>query len=216
MTGKSTCNSFFLTGFIILFFTAVLPHSAVGSKKTNIENFLSLRQELVETKKIEDRHKNIISLAKRNITILNEKLAEIGLRLNIQRQKKRQLLMALIGLSRYPKPSPISSTLLPLSIKRTKTLIKLISKQLNEEIRNLEANNKKFSELKNSISIETQKIKNANQQIVLLHEAIDELIDKNISQVTSTTLSNPSTFEKIYRRLKDQNFLRKRSIDILS
>ena len=216
MTGKSGCNSFFLTGFIILFFTAVLPHSAVGSKKTNIENFLSLRQELVETKKIEERHKNIISLAKRNITILNDQLAEIDLRLNTQRQKKRQLLMALIGLSRYPKPSPISSTLLPLSIKRTKTLIKLISKQLNEEIRNLEANNKKFSELKNSISIETQKIKNANQQIVLLHEAIDELIDKNIGQVASTTLNSPNTFERIYRTLKDQNFQRKRSIDILS
>ena len=52
--------------------------------------------------------------------------------------------MALISLSRHPKPSPISSTLLPLSIKRTKTLIKLISKQLNEEISNLEANNKNF------------------------------------------------------------------------
>ena len=153
MTGKSRCNSFFLTGSIILFFTAVLPHSAVGSKKTNIENFLSLRQELVETKKIEERHKNIISLAKRNITILNDQLAEIGLRLKIHKQKKRQLLMALISLSRHPKPSPISSTLLPLSIKRTKTLIKLISKQLNEEISNLEASSKKFSELKNSISM---------------------------------------------------------------
>jgi len=216
MAEKSASNSFFLMGLIISFFTAVFPHSAIGSKKDNIENFLSLKQELVETKKIEEHHKNIISLAKRNITNLNDQLAKIGLRLEIHRQKKRQLLTALISLSRYPKPSPISSTLLPLSIKRTKTLIKLVSKQLNEEILNLEANNKKFSELKNSISIETQKIKNANQQIVLLHEAIDELIDKNIGQVTSTTLSNPSTFEKVYRTLKDQNFLRKRSIDILS
>ena len=191
MTGKSRCNSFFLTGFIILFFTAVLPHSAVGSKKTNIENFLSLRQELVETKKIEERHKNIISLAKRNITILNDKLAEIGLRLKIHRHKNVRL-MALISLSRHPKPSPISSTLLPLSIKRTRTLIKLISKQLNEEIRYLEANNRKFSELKNSISIETQKIKKANQQIVLLHGAIDELIDKKIGQAASTTLNSPN------------------------
>ena len=124
--------------------------------------------------------------------------------------------MALISLSRHPKPSPISSTLLPLSIKRTKTLIKLISKQLNEEISNLEASNKKFSELKNSISIETQKIREANKQIVLLHGAIDKLIDKNMGQVTSTTLSNPDTFEKIYRTLKDQNFQRNRSIDILS
>ena len=86
-----------------------------------------------------------------NITILNDQLAEIGLRLKIHRHKKRQLLMALISLSRHPKPSPISSTLLPLSIKRTKTLIKLISKQLNEEISNLEASSKKFSELKELI-----------------------------------------------------------------
>ena len=43
MTGKSRCNSFFLTGSIILFFTAVLPHSAVGSKKTNIENNVLIR-----------------------------------------------------------------------------------------------------------------------------------------------------------------------------
>ena len=216
MAEKSASNSFFLMGLIISFFTAVFPHSAIGSKKGNIENFLSLKQELVETKKTEEHHKNIISLAKRNITILNDKLAEIGLRLKIHRHKKRQLLMALISLSRHPKPSPISSTLLPLSIKRTRTLIKLISKQLNEEIRYLEANNRKFSELKNSISIETQKIKKANQQIVLLHGAIDELIDKNIGQVASTTLSNPNTFERIYRTLKDQNFQRKRSIDILS
>ena len=216
MAEKSASNSFFLMGLIISFFTAVFPHSAIGSKKGNIENFLSLKQELVETKKTEEHHKNIISLAKRNITILNDKLAEIGLRLKIHRHKKRQLLMALISLSRHPKPSPISSTLLPLSIKRTRTLIKLISKQLNEEIRYLEANNRKFSELKNSISIETQKIKKANQQIVLLHGAIDELIDKNIGQVASTTLNSPNTFERIYRTLKDQNFQRKRSIDILS
>ena len=126
MAGRPTYNSLFLTGFIISFFTAVLPHSAIGSKKDNIENFLSLKQELVETKKTEEHHKNIISLAERNITILNDKLAEIGLRLKIHRHKKRQLLMALISLSRHPKPSPISSTLLPLSIKRTRTLIKLI------------------------------------------------------------------------------------------
>ena len=216
MAEKSASNSFFLMGLIISFFTAVFPHSAIGSKKSNIENFLSLKQELVETKKTEEHHKNIISLAKRNITILNDKLAEIGLRLKIHRHKKRQLLMALISLSRHPKPSPISSTLLPLSIKRTRTLIKLISKQLNEEIRYLEANNRKFSELKNSISIETQKIKKANQQIVLLHGAIDELIDKKIGQAASTTLNSPNTFERIYRTLKDQNFQRKRSIDILS
>ena len=216
MAEKSASNSFFLMGLIISFFTAVFPHSAIGSKKGNIENFLSLKQELVETKKTEEHHKNIISLAKRNITILNDKLAEIGLRLKIHRHKKRQLLMALISLSRHPKPSPISSTLLPLSIKRTRTLIKLISKQLNEEIRYLEANNRKFSELKNSISIETQKIKKANQQIVLLHGAIDELIDKKIGQAASTTLNSPNTFERIYKTLKDQNFQRKRSIDILS
>ena len=139
--------------FIISLFATVFPHSAIGSKKGNIENFLSLKQELVETKKTEEHHRNIISLAERNITILNDQLAEIGLRLKIHKQKKRQLLMALISLSRHPKPSPISSTLLPLSIKRTKTVIKLISKQLNEEISNLEASNKKFSELKNSISM---------------------------------------------------------------
>lgn len=216
MTEKSATNSFFLMGLIISFFTAVFPHSAIGSKKGNIENFLSLKQELVETKKTEEHHKNIISLAKRNITILNDKLAEIDLRLKIHRHKKRQLLMALISLSRHPKPSPISSTLLPLSIKRTRTLIKLISKQLNEEIRYLEANNRKFLELKNSISIETQKIKKANQQIVMLHGAIDDLIDKNLGQIASTTLNSPNTFERIYRTLKDQNFQRKRSIDILS
>lgn len=216
MTEKSATNSFFLMGLIISFFTAVFPYSAIGSKKGNIENFLSLKQELVETKKTEEHHKNIISLAKRNITILNDKLAEIDLRLKIHRHKKRQLLMALISLSRHPKPSPISSTLLPLSIKRTRTLIKLISKQLNEEIRYLEANNRKFLELKNSISIETQKIKKANQQIVMLHGAIDDLIDKNLGQIASTTLNSPNTFERIYRTLKDQNFQRKRSIDILS
>ena len=216
MTEKSATNSFFLMGLIISFFTAVSSHSAIGSKKGNIENFLSLKQELVETKKTEEHHKNIISLAKRNITILNDKLAEIDLRLKIHRHKKRQLLMALISLSRHPKPSPISSTLLPLSIKRTRTLIKLISKQLNEEIRYLEANNRKFLELKNSISIETQKIKKANQQIVMLHGAIDDLIDKNLGQIASTTLNSPNTFERIYRTLKDQNFQRKRSIDILS
>ncbi len=216
MTEKSATNSFFLMGLIISFFTAVFPHSAIGSKKGNIENFLSLKQELVETKKTEEHHKNIISLAKRNITILNDKLAEIDLRLKIHRHKKRQLLMALISLSRHPKPSPISSTLLPLSIKRTRTLIKLISKQLNEEIRYLEANNRKFLELKNSISIETQKIKKANQQIVMLHGAIDDLIDKNLGQIASTNLNSPNTFERIYRTLKDQNFQRKRSIDILS
>ena len=37
--------------FIISFFATVFPHSAIGSKKGNIENFLSLKQELVETKK---------------------------------------------------------------------------------------------------------------------------------------------------------------------
>ena len=125
--------------------------------------------EAVETKKTEEHHRNIISLAKRNITILNDQLAEIGLRLKIHIQKIRLLLMALISLSRHPRPSPISSTLLPLSIKRTKTLIKFISKQLNEEISNLEASSKKFSKLKNSLSIETQKIRVANKHIVLLH-----------------------------------------------
>ena len=159
---KPLPNPFFIV-FIISFFATVFPHSAIGSKKGNIDNFLSLKQELVETKKTEEHHRNIISLAKRNITILNDELAEIGLRLKIHKQKKRQLLVALISLSRHPKPSPISSTLLPLSIKRTKTLIKLISKQLNEEISNLESSIKKFSELKNSISIETQKIREANK-----------------------------------------------------
>ena len=108
MAEKSASNSFFLMGLIISFFTAVFPHSAIGSKKGNIENFLSLKQELVETKKTEEHHRNIISLAQRNITILNDQLAEIGLRLKIHKQKKRQLLMALISLSRHPKPSPIS------------------------------------------------------------------------------------------------------------
>ena len=117
------------------------------------------------------RHRKIVKQAKgyygarsRNFKAAKDAVEKAGLyAYRDRRQKKRQLLMALIGLSRYPKPSPISSTLLPLSIKRTKTLIKLISKQLNEEISNLEASSKKFSELKNSISIETQKIREANK-----------------------------------------------------
>ena len=72
---------------------------------------------------------------------------------------------------------------------------------------------------KNKISYSSEaatKIREANKHIVLLHGAIDELIDKNMGQVTSTTLSNPNTFEKIYRTLKNQNFQRNRSMDILS
>ena len=216
MTGRPASNCFFLIGLITSFFAVALPHSAIGSKRDNIENFLSLKQELAKTKKTEQDYKTIILLAKRKVTMLNERLAEIGLKLKSSKKKKRQLLAALISLARHPKPSPISSTLLPLSITRTQTLIKLISQQLSEEIRNLKSNNNKFSELKTFISIETQKIERANKKLILLHAEIDELIDKSVGQVTSTTLSNPNTFEKIYRTLKDQNIKRKRSIDILS
>ena len=215
MIGRPASNSFFLMGLIISFFAVVLPNSAIGSKRDNIENFLSLKQELVKTKKTEEYYKNTIFFAKRKIARLNDRLAETGFKLKAQKQKKHQLLIALISLSRYPKPSPISSTLLPLSIARTQTLIKLVSQQLNEEIRNLESNNNKFSELKTFISIEEQKIENANKKLILLNAEIDELIDKSIGRVTSTTISNTNTFEKIYRNLKDQNAQRKRSIDIL-
>jgi len=215
MIGRPASNSFFLMGLIISFFAVVLPNSAIGSKRDNIENFLSLKQELVKTKKTEEYYKNTIFFAKRKIARLNDRLAETGFKLKAQKQKKHQLLIALISLSRYPKPSPISSTLLPLSIARTQTLIKLVSQQLNEEIRNLESNNNKLSELKTLISIEAQKIENANKKLILLNAEIDELIDKSIGRVTSTTISNTNTFEKIYRNLKDQNAQRKRSIDIL-
>tara|TARA_B100000989_G_scaffold289426_1_gene261249 strand:- start:1647 stop:2804 length:1158 start_codon:yes stop_codon:yes gene_type:complete len=200
----------------ISFSVVVLPHSAIGSKKNNIEKFLPLKQELVKTKKTEERYKTIILRAKRKVTMLSDRLTEIGLKLKAQKQKKRQLLMAVISLSRYPKPSPISSTFLPLSITRTHTLMKLFSQQLNEEIRSLQSNNNKFSDLKTLISIESQKIDNANKKLILLHAEIDALIDKSIGRVTSTTLSNSNTFEKIYKMLKDQNIERKRSIDILS
>ena len=216
MLGRPTSNSFFLMGLTISLFAVVLPHSAIGSKKDNIEKFLSLKQELVKTKKTEERYKTIILRANRKVTMLSDRLTEIGLKLKAQKQKKRQLLMALISLSRYPKPSPISSTFLPLSITRTQTLIKLFSQQLNDEIRHLQSNNDKFSDLKTLISIESQKIENANKKLILLHGEIDALIDKSINRVTSKTLGNPNTFEKIYRTLKDQNIKRKRSIDILS
>ena len=215
MIGRPASNSFFLMGLIISFFAVVLPNSAIGSKRDNIENFLSLKQELVKTKKTEEYYKNTIFFAKRKIARLNDRLAETGFKLKAQKQKKHQLLIALISLARHPKPSPISSTLLPLSITRTQTLIQLVSQQLNEEIRNLESNNNKLSELKTLISIEAQKIENANKKLILLNAEIDELIDKSIGRVTSTTISNTNTFEKIYRNLKDQNAQRKRSIDIL-
>ena len=216
MLRRPTSNSFFLIGLTISFSVVVLPHSAIGSKKDNIEKFLPLKQELVKTKKTEERYKTIILRAKRKVTMLSDRLTEIGLKLKAQKQKKRQLLMAVISLSRYPKPSPISSTFLPLSITRTHTLIKLFSQQLNEEIRSLQANNNKFSDLKTLISIESQKIDNANKKLILLHAEIDALIDKSIGRVTSTTLGNSNTFEKIYKMLKDQNIERRRSIDILS
>ncbi len=216
MLGRPTSNSFFLIVLTISFSVVVLPHSAIGSKKNNIEKFLPLKQELVKTKKTEERYKTIILRAKRKVTMLSDRLTEIGLKLKAQKQKKRQLLMAVISLSRYPKPSPISSTFLPLSITRTHTLMKLFSQQLNEEIRSLQSNNNKFSDLKTLISIESQKIDNANKKLILLHAEIDALIDKSIGRVTSTTLSNSNTFEKIYKMLKDQNIERKRSIDILS
>jgi len=216
MLGRPTSNSFFLIGLTISFSVVVLPHSAIGSKKDNIEKFLPLKQELVKTKKTEERYKTIILRAKRKVTMLSDRLTEIGLKLKAQKQKKRQLLMAVISLSRYPKPSPISSTFLPLSITRTHTLIKLFSQQLNEEIRSLQSNNNKFSDLKTLISIESQKIENANKKLILLHAEIDALIDKSIGRVTSTTLGNSNTFEKIYKMLKDQNIERKRSRDILS
>ena len=216
MLGRPTSNSFFLMGLTISFFAVILPHSAIGSKNDNVEKFLSLKQELVKTKKTEERYKTIILRAKRKVTMLSDRLTEIGLKLKAQKQKKRQLLMAVISLSRYPKPSPISSTFLPLSITRTHTLIKLFSQQLNEEIRSLQSNNNKFSDLKTLISIESQKIDNANKKLILLHAEIDALIDKSIGRVTSTTLGNSNTFEKIYKMLKDQNIERKRSRDILS
>ena len=216
MLGRPTSNSFFLIGLTISFSVVVLPHSAIGSKKDNVEKFLPLKQELVKTKKTEERYKTIILRAKRKVTMLSDRLTEIGLKLKAQKQKKRQLLMAVISLSRYPKPSPISSTFLPLSIIRTHTLIKLFSQQLNEEIRSLQSNNNKFSDLKTLISIESQKIDNANKKLILLHAEIDALIDKSIGRVTSTTLGNSNTFEKIYKMLKDQNIEIKRSIDILS
>ena len=216
MTGRPASNYFFLIGLITSFFAVALPHSAIGSKRDNIENFLSLKQELAKTKKTEQDYKTIILLAKRKVTMLSARLTEISLKLKAQKQKKRQLLMAVISLSRYPKPSPISSTFLPLSITRTHTLIKLFSQQLNEEIRSLQSNNHKFSDLKTLISIESQKIDNANKKLILLHAEIDALIDKSIGRVTSTTLGNSNTFEKIYKMLKDQNIERRRSIDILS
>jgi len=216
MLGRPTSNSFFLMGLTISFFAVILPHSAIGSKNNNIEKFLSLKQELVKTKKTEERYRTIILRAKRKVTMLSDRLTEIGVKLKAQKQKKRQLLIAVISLSRYPKPSPISSTLLPLSITRTQSLIKLFSQQLNEEIRHLQSNKNKISDLKTLISIESQKIENANKKLILLHAEIDALIDKSIGRVTSTTLGNPNTFEKIYKMLKDQNIERKRSIDILS
>ena len=205
MLGRPTSNSFFLIVLTISFSVVVLPHSAIGSKKNNIEKFLPLKQELVKTKKTEERYKTIILRAKRKVTMLSDRLTEIGLKLKAQKQKKRQLLMAVISLSRYPKPSPISSTFLPLSITRTHTLMKLFSQQLNEEIRSLQSNNNKFSDLKTLISIESQKIDNANKKLILLHAEIDALIDKSIGRVTSTTLSNSNTFEKIYKMLKNAN-----------
>ena len=216
MLGRPTSNSFFLIGLTISFFAVVVPHSAIGSKKDNIEKFLSLKQELVKTKKTEERYRTIILRAKRKVTMLSDRLTEIGVKLKAQKQKKRQLLIAVISLSRYPKPSPISSTLLPLSITRTQSLIKLFSQQLNEEIRHLQSNKNKISDLKTLISIESQKIENANKKLILLHAEIDALIDKSIGRITSTTLGNPNTFEELYRMLKDQNIERKRSIDILS
>ena len=216
MLGRPTSNSFFLMGLTISFFAVILPHSAIGSKNNNIEKFLSLKQELVKTKETEERYRTIILRAKRKVTMLSDRLTEIGVKLKAQKQKKRQLLIAVISLSRYPKPSPISSTLLPLSITRTQSLIKLFSQQLNEEIRHLQSNKNKISDLKTLISIESQKIENANKKLILLHAEIDALIDKSIGRVTSTTSGNPNTFEKIYRMLKDQNIERKRSIDILS
>ena len=216
MLVRPTSNSFFLMGLTISFFAVILPHSAIGSKNDNVEKFLSLKQELVKTKKTEERYKTIILRAKRKVTMLSDRLTEIGLKLKAQKQKKRQLLIAVISLSRYPKPSPISSTFLPLSITRTQSLIKLFSQQLNEEIRHLQSNKNKFSDLKTLISIESQKIENANKKLILLHAEIDSLINKSIGRVTSTTLGNPNTFEELYRMLKDQNIERKRSIDILS
>ena len=207
---------FFYACLIIFFSVAVFPHTALSANKSEIEQFLSLRHELIKTSKTEEQYTDIILLAKHKLAILQDQLSKIKSQINIRSQKKINLSKVLISLSRYPKSSPISSAKLPLSIMRTQTLIRLISRKLSDEINKLESDNRKYSNLKESITLETQRIALADKKLITLHQKIDQLITANKSKSDPKASVNPDSFEKMYEELREQNDQKRHSIYTLS
>ncbi len=207
---------FFYACLIIFFSVAVFPHTALSANKSEIEQFLSLRHELIKTSKTEEQYTDIILLAKHKLAILQDQLSKIKSQINIRNQKKINLSKVLISLSRYPKSSPISSAKLPLSITRTQTLIRLISRKLSDEINKLESDNRKYSNLKESITLETQRIALADKKLITLHQKIDQLITANKSKSDPKASVNPDSFEKMYEELREQNDQKHHSIYTLS
>ena len=208
--------SFFYACLIIFFSVAVFPHTALSANKSEIEQFLSLRHELIKTSKTEEQYTDIILLAKHKLAILHDQLSKIKSQINIRSQKKINLSKVLISLSRYPKSSPISSAKLPLSITRTQTLIRLVSRKLSDEINKLESDNRKYSNLKESITLETQRIALADKKLITLHQKIDQLITANKSKSDPKASVNPDSFEKMYEELREQNDQKRHSIYTLS
>ena len=208
--------SFFYACLIIFFSVAGVPQTVLSASKSGTKQFLSLRHELIKTSKTEEQYTDIILLAKHKLAILHDQLSKIKSQINIRNQKKVNLSKILISLSRYPKSSPISSTRLPLSITRTQTLITLISRKLSNELNKLEADNRKFSNLKDSITLETQRIALADKKLITLHQKIDKLIGANISTSDPKASVNPDAFEKMYEELRKQNDQKQRFIDTLS
>ena len=141
-------------------------------------------------------------LAKHKLAILHDQLSKIKSQINIRSQKKINLSKLLISLSRYPKSSPISSAKLPLSITRTQTLIRLISRKLSDEINKLESDNRKYLNLKESITLETQRIALADKKLITLHQKIDQLITANKGKSDPKASVNPDSFEKMYEELQ--------------
>ncbi len=207
---------FFHACLIIFFSVAVFPHTALSANKSEIEQFLSLRHELIKTSKTEEQYTDIILLAKHKLAILHDQLSKIKSQINIRSQKKISLSKVLISLSRYPKSSPISSAKLPLSITRTQTLIRLISRKLSDEINKLESDNRKYLNLKESITLETQRIALADKKLITLHQKIDQLITANKSKSDPKASVNPDSFEKMYEELREQNDQKRHSISTLS
>ena len=207
---------FFYACLIIFFSVAVFPHTALSANKSEIEQFLSLRHELIKTSKTEEQYTDIILLAKHKLAILHDQLSKIKSQINIRSQKKINLSKVLISLSRYPKSSPISSAKLPLSITRTQTLIRLVSRKLSDEINKLESDNRKYSNLRNSITLETQRIALADKKLITLHQKIDKLIGANMSKSDPKASVNRGSFEKMYEELREQNDQKRRSIYTLS